>query len=216
VAVVKAGMWNEFPQHRGCGLQGASAMAIHRKRNRGERTPDRHESDNNTVLPTEGRCRSDPCGRSVAGCDEWGDHKGRPYNGRCWTTPLVRPLRRYVCVDPPIPADRLKRSTSPVSGLWVHFTFSQRRFRFGLSRELVICVGYSLHGSLGFPILCFLRGYTHLLGTRAPMIRIIDELTKLPHYLSPFTSISSSANADTRPPGFPGKGPVSCHVGNRT
>ena len=179
---MKAGMWNEFPQHRRCGLQGASAMAIHRKRN-----------DNNALLPTEG-CRGDPCGRPVAGCDEWAATTVAPTTGDVG----------------------LKRSTSPVSGLWVHFTFSQRRFRFGLSRELVICVGYSLHGSLGFPILCFLRGYTHLLGTRAPMIRIIDELTKLPHYLSPFTSISSSANADTRPPGFPGKGPVSCHVGNRT
>jgi len=29
-------------------------------------------------------CRGDPCGRPVAGYDEWGDHKGRPYAAMLW------------------------------------------------------------------------------------------------------------------------------------
>src|SRR5262252_5768982 len=56
----------------------------------------------------------------VARCDEWGDHKGRPYSERCGQTPLVRPLQRYdlidapnELIDAPIPSDWLKRSSSP-------------------------------------------------------------------------------------------------------
>src|SRR5262252_515349 len=65
--------------------------------------------------------RGDPCGRPVAGCDEWGDHKGRPYSGRCVTTPLVRAPQCHDLIDAQIPitvAEAIDCGTSKPSGYW--------------------------------------------------------------------------------------------------
>src|SRR5258708_15580102 len=47
-----------------------------------------------------------------------------------------------------------------------------------LFRNPVVRVGRSGHGSLGSTVRCLFRSQTHLFGTRAPVIWIVDKLTK--------------------------------------
>jgi Pyruvate kinase, barrel domain len=53
--------------------------------------------------------------------------------------------------------------------------------RFGLLGKLIVRVSRPRHGSLCFPIRRLFRSQTHLLRTRAPIVRIFDELTKPLH-----------------------------------
>jgi len=54
--------------------------------------------------------RGDPCGRPVAGCDEWGDHKGRPYSGAMLEDAVCAPLRPDVDVGFQVRDQTLSRS----------------------------------------------------------------------------------------------------------
>jgi hypothetical protein len=61
--------------------------------------------------------------------------------------------------------------------------------RLGLLGKFVISVRRPCHGSLGFVIRNLFHVQAHLLGTRAPLIWIIDGLTKPPHRPSPYVNL---------------------------
>jgi len=73
-----------------------------------------------------------------------------------------------------------KALTAP--GLTPDSTFFRSRFWFDLGREPVVGFSRSCHCSLGSSVCCLFRGRKHLPGTWAPMVWIVDELTKLLHY----------------------------------